>query len=130
VNPWSGFTLDAKRGILFCGLGSAASDFYGGDRKGANLFANCTLALDARTGKRVWHFQTLHHDLWNHDLPCPPVLVRVLHQGRMVDAAAQLTKTGYVFLFNRLTGEPLFPVIERPVPASDIPGEQAWPTQP
>jgi quinoprotein glucose dehydrogenase len=130
VNPWSGFTLDDQRGILFCGTGSAASDFYGADRKGRNLFANCTLALDARTGKRLWHFQTLHHDLWDHDLPCPPVLVQVEHGGRKIPAAAQVTKTGYLFLFNRRTGEPLFPVEERPVPASDVAGEQAWPTQP
>lgn len=130
ANPWAGFTVDLRRGLVFCGLGSAASDFYGGDRHGANLFANSTLALDARTGRRVWHFQTLHHDLWDHDLPCPPVLARVRRNGRWVDAAAQPTKTGYLFLFDRVTGQPLFPVEERPVPPSDVPGEQAYPTQP
>jgi quinoprotein glucose dehydrogenase len=130
VNPWSGFTLDEKRGILFCGTGSAASDFYGGDRKGANLFANCTLALDARTGKRLWHFQTLHHDVWDHDLPCPPTLVQVKRNGKTVDAVAQPTKTGYVFVFDRLTGKPLLPMEERPVPPSDVPGEETSPTQP
>jgi len=130
VNPWSGFTVDAARGILFCGTGSAASDFYGGDRKGQNLFANSTLALNARTGKRIWHFQTIHHDLWDHDLPYPPVLVRVKHDGVELDAAAQVTKAGVLFLFGRTTGKPLFPVEERPVPASDVPGEEAWPTQP
>lgn len=130
INPWSGFTLDEKRGILFCGTGSAASDFYGADRKGANLFANCTLALDARTGKRLWHFQTVHHDLWDHDTPCPPVLVTVRHHGKRIEAVAQPTKTGYCYLFDRLTGKPLFEVREETAPPSDIPGEQAWPTQP
>ena len=130
ANAWSGYTVDARRGIVYCGLGSAASDFYGGDRHGANLFANCTLALDARTGKRLWHFQTLHHDLWDHDLPCPPTLVQVRKDGRLRDAVAQPTKTGYLFLFDRVTGKPIYPVEERPVPASDVPGEQASPTQP
>ena len=116
--------------MVFAGLGSAAFDFYGGDRRGQNLFANCTIALDARTGKRIWHFQTLHHDLWDHDLPTYPNLVTVTHNGQRIDAAVQVTKTGHVFLFNRETGVPLFPVEERPVPASDIPGEHAWPTQP
>ncbi len=118
------------RGLVFAGLGSAAFDFYGGDRHGDNLFANCTIALDARTGKRVWHFQTLHHDLWDHDLPVYPNLVTVTHDGKTIDAVAQVTKTGYVFLFDRETGKPLFDVEEKPVPASDIPGEQASPTQP
>jgi len=130
ANAWGGFSIDADRGLLFAGLGSAAFDFYGGDRQGANLFANCTIALDARTGKRVWHFQTLHHDLWDHDLPVYPNLVRVTHQGKPVDAVAQVTKTGYVFLFDRETGKPLFEVEEKPVPVSDVPGEQASPTQP
>ena len=130
VNPWSGFTLDAKRGILFCGTGSAASDFYGADRLGANLYANSTLALDARTGKRLWHFQEVHHDLWDHDNPCPPVLVTVLHNGKRVEAVAQLTKTGYCYLFDRVTGTPLFDVIEEPAPSSDVSGERAYATQP
>ena len=116
--------------MVFAGLGSASADFYGGDRHGANLFANSTIALDARTGKRIWHFQTLHHDLWDHDLPVYPNLVAVTRDGKRIDAVAQVTKTGYVFLFDRETGKPLFDVEEKPVPASDIPGEQASPTQP
>jgi quinoprotein glucose dehydrogenase len=130
ANAWGGISVDAERGLVFAGLGSAAFDFYGGDRPGANLFANCTVALDARTGQRVWHYQTLHHDLWDHDLPVYPNLVRVTHNGQPVDAVAQVTKTGYVFLFDRATGRPLFDVEERPVPASDIPGEEAAKTQP
>ncbi len=130
VNAWGGFSIDIKRGLVFAGLGSAAFDFYGGDRRGTNLFANCTIALDARTGARVWHFQTLHHDLWDHDLPVYPNLITVTHGGKKVDAVAQVTKTGYVFLFDRETGKPLFAVEEKAVPLSDVPGEQAWPTQP
>ena len=130
ANAWGGFSVDVDRGLVFAGLGSAAFDFYGGDRHGDNLFANCTIALDARTGKRVWHFQTLHHDLWDHDLPVYPNLVTVTHDGKPIDAVAQVTKTGYVFLFDRETGKPLFDVEEQPVPASDVPGEQASPTQP
>jgi quinoprotein glucose dehydrogenase len=130
ANAWGGFSVDADRGLVFAGLGSAAFDFFGGDRLGDNLFANCTIALDARTGKRVWHFQTLRHDLWDHDLPAYPNLVTVTREGKNVDAVAQVTKTGYVFLFDRETGKPLFEVREQRVPASDIPGERASPTQP
>lgn len=130
ANAWGGFSMDVDRGLVFAGLGSAAFDFYGGDRRGANLFANCTIALDAKTGTRVWHFQTLHHDLWDHDLPVYPNLVTVTHNGKKIDAVAQVTKTGYVFLFDRETGKPLFAVEEKPVPASDIPGEEAAQTQP
>ncbi len=130
TNAWGGYTLDAKRGILFAGLGSAASDFYGADRKGANLFANCVLALDARTGKRLWHFQTVHHDIWDHDNPCPPVLVTVNRGGKKIDAVAQVTKTGFCYVLDRVTGKPLFEVKEVPAPPSDVPGEQASPTQP
>ncbi len=130
ANAWGGFSVDLDRGMVFAGLGSAAFDFYGGDRHGANLFANCTIALDAGTGKRIWHFQTLHHDLWDHDLPVYPNLVTVTRDGKPVDAVAQVTKTGYVFLFDRETGKPLFEVEEKQVPASDIPGEEASPTQP
>jgi quinoprotein glucose dehydrogenase len=130
ANNWGGTSVDEKRGLVFLGTGSASPDFYGGGRKGDNLFANCTICLEARTGKRVWHFQTLRHDLWDHDLPVYPNLVTVRHNGRKVDAVAQITKTGYVFLFERLTGKPLFPVEDRPVPASDLAGEQAAPTQP
>jgi quinoprotein glucose dehydrogenase len=130
ANAWGGVSVDTGRGLVFCGLGSAAFDFYGGDRQGQNLFANCVVALNARTGERRWHFQTVHHDLWDHDLPTYPNLVTVTHNGKRIDAAAQVTKTGYVFLLDRETGTPLFDVEERPVPASDVPGEQAWPTQP
>lgn len=130
ANAWGGFSVDSRRGIVFAGTGSAAFDFYGGDRKGKNLFANCVLALDAATGERLWHFQTLHHDLWDHDLPTYPNLVTVRHNGERIPAAAQVTKTGHVFLFHRLTGEPLFEVREQPKPPSDVPGEEAWPTQP
>jgi quinoprotein glucose dehydrogenase len=130
ANNWSGVTIDEKNGIVFCGTGSAASDFFGGDRLGNNLFANCTLALDANTGKRLWHFQTLHHDLWDHDLPCPPVLCTVKQGGKLVEAVAQPTKTGWLFVFDRRTGKPIHEVKEVPVAASDIPGEVASPTQP
>ena len=130
ANAWGGFSVDQNRGLVFFGTGSAAFDFFGGDRPGKNLFANCTVALDARTGNRVWHFQTLHHDLWDHDLPVYPNLVTLIHGGKTVDAVAQVTKTGYVFLFERESGKPLFPIEEKPVPTSDVPGEQAWPTQP
>lgn len=131
ANAWSGVVLDEKRGIVYTGTGSASFDFYGGNRAGENLFANCILALNAETGKRVWHFQTVHHDLWDRDLPCPPNLVTVQHNGRKVDALAQATKDGLIFLLDRETGVPLFPVEERPVPvAGGLPGEKPWPTQP
>lgn len=130
ANAWGGFSVDETRGMVFAGLGSAAFDFYGGDRPGKNLFANSTIALDAKTGKRIWHFQTLHHDLWDHDLPVYPNLVTLTRSGKKVDAAVQVTKTGYVFLFDRETGQPLFEVNEIPVTKSDVPGEHSWPTQP
>jgi len=130
ANAWGGYSVDTKRGMVFAGLGSAAFDFYGGDRHGKNLFANCTIALDGTTGKRKWHFQTLHHDLWDHDIPIYPNLVTVTHDGKKIDAVAQVTKIGFVFLFDRETGKPLFEVREVPVDASDVEGEQAWPTQP
>ncbi|MHA4806720.1 outer membrane protein assembly factor BamB family protein [Flavitalea flava] len=131
ANSWSGFSLDEKRGMLFAPVGSASFDFYGGRRKGQGLFANCLLALDAATGKRIWHFQQIHHDTWDRDLPTPPALVTVMHDGRQVDAVAQTTKTGFVFLLDRETGKPLFPVEEVPVPThTDITGEKLWPTQP
>ena len=129
-NVWTGFALDEKRGLVFCPTGSAAFDFWGGNRIGQNLFANCLIALDARTGKRVWHHQLVHHDLWDRDLPAPPNLLTVTHGGKKVDAVAQVTKSGHVFVFNRETGEPLFPIREVPVPLSDLQGESTWPTQP
>jgi quinoprotein glucose dehydrogenase len=130
ANAWSGISVDARRGIVFLPTGSAAFDFWGGNRKGANLFADCLLALDAATGRRIWHYQLVHHDLWDRDLPAAPVLVTLRHNGRLIDAVAQITKQGYVFVFERTTGKPLFPIVERPVPPSDIAGEQAHPTQP
>lgn len=130
ANCWAGMSLDEERGLLFVPTGSASFDFYGGNRKGANLFANCLIALDAATGERRWHFQTVHHDLWDRDLPAPPNLVTVRHNGLEIPAVSQTTKSGHVFLFHRETGEPLFPIEERPVPSSDLAGEKAWPTQP
>lgn len=130
ANSWSGISVDHQRGMVFIPTGSASFDFYGGDRHGENLFANCLLALDAKTGKRIWHYQTVHHDLWDRDLPAPPNLVQVTHNGKKIDAVAQITKSSYVFLFDRETGEPLFPIEEVPVPASQLKGEAAWPTQP
>ncbi|MFT5125717.1 MAG: quinoprotein glucose dehydrogenase [Candidatus Omnitrophota bacterium] len=130
LNPWCGQSLDEKRGIVYVATKTAEPDFYGGKRHGKNLFANCVLALNAATGERIWHFQIVHHDLLDKDLPCPPVLLTVTHNGKKVDAVAQGTKHGLLFVFNRETGEPLWPIEERPVPASDLRGEQAWPTQP
>ncbi len=135
ANDWSGMSLDVDRGIVFASTGSASFDFYGGDRVGDNLFANCVLALDAATGERLWHFQTVKHDLWDRDLPAPPNLVTVLRDGKLIDAVAQVTKSGHIFVFDRDTGEPLFPIEYRKVPASDVPGEvtaetQAFPLKP
>lgn len=130
ANAWAGFTLDAERGWVFCGTGSAAYDHYGGNRSGKNLYANCILALDAATGRRIWHYQVVHHDLWDYDVGCPPNLVTLRRGGKTVDAVAQPTKMGHLFILDRKTGEPLFPVQERPVPASQMPGEESWPTQP
>ena len=131
ANAWAGMVVDEKRGMVYASTGSASVDFYGGARIGQNLFANCVIAIDAQTGNRKWHFQTIHHDLWDRDLPCPPNLITVKHNGRMVDAVAQATKDGLIFVFDRDTGVPLFPVKEVPVPTSpSLPGEQPWPTQP
>lgn len=130
ANAWAGFSLDEKRGIVFAPTGSASFDYYGGDRIGENLFANCLIALDAETGERKWHFQTVHHDIWDRDLPAPPNLVTVKHDGKEIEAVAQITKSSYIFLFDRATGEPLFPIEEVPTKPSDLEGEQAWPTQP
>jgi quinoprotein glucose dehydrogenase len=130
ANSWAGMALDERRGLVFIPTGSAASDFYGADRHGDDLFANCLLALDAATGKRVWHFQFVHHDLWDRDLPAPPTLVTVRRNGNPIDAVAQATKQGYLFLFDRVTGEPLFPIEYRKYPASSVPGELASAEQP
>ena len=130
VNAWSLLSVDEKRGMVFVPLTSPGTDFYGGDRKGANLFSNCVVALDCKTGRRRWHFQTVHHDLWDWDLPAQPSLVTVRRSGREIPAVAQITKLGFVYLLDRLTGRPLFEVQERPVPPSKIPGEHSSPTQP
>jgi quinoprotein glucose dehydrogenase len=130
VNAWAGMSLDEKKGMVFIATGSPTWDFYGADRVGDNLFANCVIALDAATGKRIWHYQIVHHDLWDKDLPCPPNLVTIMHNGKKVDAVAQVGKTGYVYVFDRKTGEPLFPIEEKAFPASGIPGEHASLTQP
>jgi quinoprotein glucose dehydrogenase len=123
-------SLDDDTGILYVPTGSAAPDFYGGGRKGSNLYANCLLALEAKTGKLLWHFQFTHHDLWDRDLPAPPNLITITRNGKKIPAVAQVTKQGYVYLFDRKTGKPLFDIEERPVPSSNLEGEQAWPTQP
>jgi quinoprotein glucose dehydrogenase len=130
TNNWGGMSLDTKRGMVFFATGSPTYDYYGKDRIGKNLFGNSVVALDAATGKYRWHFQTVHHDLWDYDLPAPPNLITVVHKGKKIDAVAQTSKLGYIYTFNRDTGEPLFPIEEKTVPASDIPGEEAWPTQP
>ncbi len=123
ANNWPGMTLDSKRGIIFVPTGSAASDFYGANRTGDDLFANCLIALNVETGKRIWHFQFVHHDIWDRDLPSAPALVTVKRNGHDVAALAQTTKQGYVFLFDRETGKPLFPIKSRKYPPSDVEGE-------
>jgi quinoprotein glucose dehydrogenase len=130
VHNWNEMTVDEKRGIIYIPLGTARYDFYGPDRHGQDLYGNSLVALDARTGKRLWHFQTVHHDLWDYDLPTAPKLLTVKHDGKDVDIVAQPTKQGFLFVFNRVTGEPLWPIEERKVPQSDVPGEESWPTQP
>jgi glucose dehydrogenase len=130
ANNWAGMALDEKRGIVYVPTGSAVFDFYGGDRAGDDLFSDCELALDAETGKLLWYFQGVHHDIWDRDFPSPPALVTVRRDGRSVDAVAQTTKQGWMFLFDRVNGKPLFPVEERKVPQSTVPGEATSLTQP
>jgi quinoprotein glucose dehydrogenase len=130
ANAWAGLSIDPNLGIVFAATGSGSFDFYGSNRIGDNLFADCVLALDARTGKRIWHFQGVRHDVWDLDFPAAPSLVTVIRNGRKVDAVAQITKTGYVYVFDRRTGEPLFPIASRKVPASALDGERLSPTQP
>ena len=130
ANAWAGMSLDEENGIVFVPTGSPSYDFYGGNRVGDNLFANSLVALKADTGERLWHFQTVHHDLWDRDLASPPNLVTVIHDGKSIDAVAQVTKSGFIYLFNRFNGTPLFPVEERQVRNSDVPGEVTSPTQP
>ncbi len=130
ANVWSEFSLDEARGIVYAPTASAKYNFYGVDRKGANLYADSLLALDARTGKRLWHFQMVHHDIWDYDDATAPKLLTVQHDGKKVDAVAQVSKQGFVWVFDRVSGVPLWPIEERPVPKSDMPGEAASPTQP
>lgn len=130
TNNWAGMSLDSERGWVFVSTGSPSFDFWGGDRVGDNLFGNCVIALDARTGKRIWHYQIVRHDVWDYDLASQPALVRLRHEGRLVDAVAQTTKMGLIFLLDRETGQPLFPVEERPVPESNLPDEKLAATQP
>lgn len=129
-NAWSGVTIDEERGWVFVGTGAVTDDFYGAFRKGANLFANSVVALDAATGERKWHYQVVRHDIWDYDLPAAPILATLRSGGGERDAVVQLTKMGLTFVLDRDTGEPIFPVYDRPVPSSDVPGEEAWPTQP
>ena len=130
VHNWSELTIDEARGIAFVPFGTGRFDFYGGDRPGQNLFANSLVALDARTGRRLWHYQIVHHDVWDYDLPVAPKLLTIRQNGRPRDVVAQATKHGFLFVFDRVTGEPIWPIEERPVPQSDVPGERTWPTQP
>lgn len=130
VNDWSGMSLDEDRGMVFLALGSPSYDSYGADRRGKNLYGNCIVALNAKTGKLIWYFQTVHHDLWDYDLPAPPNLVTVERDGKKIDAVAQVSKVGFVYVLDRETGKPLFPIEERKVPVSDVVGEESWPTQP
>ena len=130
ANVWSTMIADLERGLVFLPVSTAGPDLYGGDRKGENLFSDSIVALHTSSGKRLWHFQTVHHDLWDYDLASPPILVEVEQNGHKIDAVVQLTKTGLVFILDRETGKSLFPIEERLVPSSDLPGEEAWPTQP
>jgi quinoprotein glucose dehydrogenase len=130
ANAWSGMSLDEKRGVIYVPTASPKYNFYGANRTGANLFGDCLLAIDARTGKLLWHFQMVHHDIWDYDNGTAPKLLTVRHDGKMVDVVAQVGKEGFVWVFNRDTGKPLWPIEERSVPHSDMPGEETWPTQP
>lgn len=130
ANAWSELTLDEARGIVYVPTASAKYNFYGADRTGTDLFADCLLALDARTGKRIWHFQMVHHDIFDYDNPTAPKLLTLHQNGATIDAVAQVGKQGWVWVFERVTGTPVWPIEERPVPKSDVPGEASWPTQP
>ncbi|MDB5132651.1 MAG: pyrrolo-quinoline quinone [Mucilaginibacter sp.] len=130
ANNWAGMALDEKRGIVYVPTGSIGGDFYGGNRAGQNLFANSLIALDAATGKYIWHYQVVHHDLWDRDLPANPNLLTIQHNGKTIDAVAQITKHGFIFMFDRTNGRPVFPIEEKKVPTAGLPGEHLWPTQP
>ncbi|MGH7506615.1 MAG: PQQ-binding-like beta-propeller repeat protein, partial [Longimicrobiales bacterium] len=130
TNAWAPMTVDIERGLLYVPVGTPSNDYYGGRRKGDGLFAESIVCLDADTGERVWHFQTVHHGLWDYDLPAPPNLVTIRVDGRTIDAVTALSKAGFTYVFDRVTGEPVWPIVERPVPQSDVPGEQTSLTQP
>jgi len=130
TNVWAPFTLDERRGLLYLPVSTPSNDFYGGNRPGDNLFGETLVCLDANTGARKWHFQIVHHGLWDYDLSSPPVLATIAVDGKKIDAVVQLTKEGFAFVFDRVTGKPVWPIEERAVPASDVPGEQSSPTQP
>jgi quinoprotein glucose dehydrogenase len=130
TNTWGEFSIDEKRGIAYFPTGSPTYDFYGADRNGADLFSDCILALDARTGKLLWHYQTTHHDLWDYDLEAGPKLLTIKHDGQNVDVVAEAGKNGFLYVLNRVTGKPIWPIVERPMPKSDMPNQIAWPTQP
>jgi len=130
TNVWAPMSLDAERGLVYLPVSTPSNDFFGGRRPGANLFAEALVCLDAATGVRKWHFQIIHHGLWDYDNPSPPNLVTIRPDGKTIDAVVQLTKQGYAYVFDRVSGEPVWPIEERPVPPSDIEGEHAWPTQP
>jgi quinoprotein glucose dehydrogenase len=129
ANNWSGLTLDEKRGAVYFGTGSPSSDFYGGNREGTNLFSDCIMALDASNGKMKWYFQTIHHDLWDRDIPCPPNLATIEHNGKKTDVVVQSTKDGVIYVLDRDNGTSIFPVEEKPVPTNGLPGEHPWPVQ-
>ena len=130
TNVWAPMSLDTARGLLFLPVSTPTNDWYGGDRKGNNLFAESVVALDVRTGRRVWHYQVVHHGLWDYDLPAPPVLASIRWHGHPRDVVAVPSKTGWIYVLDRVTGRPVWPITEQPVPASDVPGERASPTQP
>ncbi len=130
TNVWAPFTVDVRRGLVYLPFGTPSNDWYGGERHGNNLFAESIVCLDAKTGRRVWHYQITHHGLWDYDMPSPPVLATIHKDGRRLDVVAMVTKQGWVFVFDRVTGKPVWPIVERPVAASDVPGERAAPTQP
>ncbi|MDP1795786.1 MAG: PQQ-binding-like beta-propeller repeat protein [Daejeonella sp.] len=130
ANNWTGMAIDKKRGIVYAPTGSAAPDFFGGSRKGTNLFASTLLALDVNTGKRIWHYQFVRHDIWDRDIPAPPNLMTIKRNGKSIDVVAQFTKSGHVFVFDRETGKPVFPIREVVVPKSPVAEEESWPTQP
>ena len=130
VNAWGALSVDVERGVVFVPLGAPAYDHFGGDRKGKNLFANSIVALNAATGERVWHYQVVHHDIWDYDIPAQPNLITLRRAGGVIPAVVVLTKSGFVFVFDRRNGKPLFEIKEQPVPTSTVPGETSWPTQP